>query len=393
MKRNLDHTALPTTEEIKLYQEGKLSPQRTHEIEILAEENPMLGDALEGYSALPLFASVPGVSAAVSQQAASGGMVSGAKGLAALTKSGTAFWHLNGWVIGVAVGISGALIAVALNKEDNESVSSTIQPSEIRAVTENQTDGAQDQVKTADYRSEIETKNGADNHTTLKTERNDQNNSDFENTGIHVAQNKPSDELSESLSTKAIENNVLVDNEKNTPNGSDYLKPNNSSLVAIGMVTIHNHRIADYTDYRRGNWQPLQLSEIGLSANYADYQSRSAEAENPNEISIPYLEYIDQCILAYKQGEYKTAIKGFLTVLNQYTDDINAQFYGAMSYYHHDQPVLALELLEKAEKNPIRAFREETYFYKAKCLKMLNRTDEATLLFKQIVIPSCSNKL
>ncbi|MEY3398832.1 MAG: hypothetical protein RL220_1426, partial [Bacteroidota bacterium] len=41
----------PDTEEIKSYVDGTLNPERAHEIEALALDDPFLADALDGYQA------------------------------------------------------------------------------------------------------------------------------------------------------------------------------------------------------------------------------------------------------------------------------------------------------------------------------------------------------
>lgn len=393
MKKNLDHSVLPTAEEIKLYQEGKLSPGRTHEIELLAEENPMLGDALEGYAALPLFGAVPGVTAAVSQQASSG-ILTGSKGLAAAAKSGTAWWHLNGWVIGVGVGISAALIAVVVSKSsDSTTEQQSIAKNQINAQVEVTASNVEEN---ADYSIEKDIQQPQENKVLVTSSADKESTANKINTNGSESLMEASSQLYspsesiEALPSKEVVGGIVYQND-NLASSDDVsrLKLNNSALVAITMVTLQHHRIADYSDLRSKNWEPLKLEEIGLSANYAGYENKHAEIQNSSVVvSIPYLKYIEQCIIAYDNQEYKFAIKGFQNVLKQYNDDINAQFYCAMSYYHHEQPVLALELLEKAEKNTITAFREEIQFYKAKCLKMLNRTDESTALFKQIAAKS-----
>jgi hypothetical protein len=70
MKNNLEHSAVPTSDEIKLYHEGKLGPMRSHEIELLAQENPLIAEALEGYAAKPAYAMLPLIQAGIIEASA-----------------------------------------------------------------------------------------------------------------------------------------------------------------------------------------------------------------------------------------------------------------------------------------------------------------------------------
>jgi TolA-binding protein len=385
MKKNLDHNALPSVEEIRLYHEGKLSPHRAHEIELIAEENPMLGDALEGFNSFPVFDAVPGISAAVSQQAASGVAASG-KVAAVVSNTGSAWWHLNGWILGLGIGISAAVVTVSLTDDSDKSVTQKVtveqsiasnieteQPEEIIPHTsespENETVAEPAQAGTTPSVLQIGDANSSQT-SSAQYER--------------IVRNTP-EAIHEFIPTRSVE----PINPQNLPSNIETdknLKVENTTLVAVAMVTIQNHRVADYSELRTRTFEPIKLEELGLPTKYADYEvKQQIRMENDGEVGIPYLLYVEQCLLAFKNEEYKTAIKGFNRILSQYEDDINAQFYGAMSYYRNDQPVLALQLFEKAEKNTITSFREEIMFYKAKCLKMLNRTEESTPLFEEVI--------
>jgi tetratricopeptide (TPR) repeat protein len=383
MKRNLDHSALPSAEEIQLYQEGKLAPHRAHEIELIAEENPMLGEALEGFSAFPVFDAVPGITAAVSNQAA--GIATGTKAAAVASYTGSAWWHLNGWILGLGVGVSAALITVAVTTEDNiTSSNETTTFQQPIAQTEQQEVIAEQPVEQDLQLSSEASLADARTSTSVQptTEVNTASNTARYEVSVGVAQVSPAEPIA-AIDIQPVLEKGLLNDELTTVQP---LKLENSSLVAVAMVTIQNHRVADYSQLRTRSFEPMKLEDIGLPANYANYDvKQEAQMSDDKVVAVPYLTFVEQCILAFKHEEYKTAIKGFNRILSQYADDINAQFYGAMSYYGNDQPVLALQLFEKAEKNTITSFREEILFYKAKCLKMLNRTDESTRLFEQVI--------
>lgn len=386
MKKNLEHHALPTAEEIKLYQEGKLSPSRTHEIELLAEENPMLGDALEGYAALPLFASVPSVTTAITQQAASSGTSASVVGVA---ETGATWWQLNGWVIGIGVGVTATIAAIIFTNRDdaNATASSAVANRQTEQIFE--TPGSE-----ASQLNDNEKPNKELATSSEQLKSNDVNNSKelSKLTSAQPKQDADADNyalLSEQTQLQTLEGKeagqVTSGQSPEVAEELPVMKQSRSSYAAVSMIHLQNYRIADYTGLRKSEWDSFTIESLNVPANYGNKEDIKKNDSETKTIAIPYLSYINKCITAYDKAEYKIAINKFNIVLEQYPDDINAQFYGGMSYYKHNQPVLALALFEKAEKNTINSFRDESRFYRAKCLKMLNRTEEANTIFQNIV--------
>lgn len=361
MRRRLEHNALPSVEEIKLYQDGLLSPNRTHEIELLAEENPMLRDALEGYSTFPFFAAVPGVTMAVGQQAASGGL----KGGVTLAKASTA-WTLNGWLVGVgiAVATTAAITAVVVSSENMDTKTHAEPTTLVEAQSDNIANASELKGEEKQSPETILLNTLSDikkeNHQTEDFQHHQENNNSaaIEQEGKHEEIAPPIQELGNQVKIESIKENTL--------------------LLALGVERIQNYRVIDYTQYRRHLWQPLTLADSGDLDN----------EDNTESSALTYEQYLTQCLSAYSQQRYKAAEKGFLSILTQYKTDVNAQFYGAMSYYKHDQPVLALGLFNQVIENQISAFKEEALYYKAKCLKMLNYMEEANAIFLQIASES-----
>jgi TolA-binding protein len=101
--------------------------------------------------------------------------------------------------------------------------------------------------------------------------------------------------------------------------------------------------------------------------------------------SLKYLDYIENCLSYLDHKQYKQAKEGFDALLKFYTDDVNAQFYGAMTRYRAGEYGSAIELFKLTEINAIRAFREDAKFYRAMSMKALGKTSEAKVLFDEII--------
>jgi len=319
MKKSLEHSALPTVEEIKLYQEGKLSPSRTHEIELLAEENPMLGDALEGYAALPLFAAVPSVTAAVGQQAAASsanGVIGGTKGIASFAKSASSLWQLNNWVIGFGiVGVSAAVITTIVMTDESETntamtneVNKPIQTNEEKATL---IEGDEQTASHATESHELKTKEASNSQIVVDNQLPISYTNSISVSETHPSSNIDHESTIESPLPFDIDPIMTVESNPSVVSDEAGLKLSNSSVVAVGITTIMKYKVADYTQLRKATWDKINIEDLSLSANYAAKANKEAE-EQSNKIQIPYLQYIEQCITVYDNQEYRTAINGFL---------------------------------------------------------------------------------
>lgn len=365
MKNNLEHSALPTAEEIRLYHEGQLAPHRSHEIEVLAQENPLLAEALEGFSAIPAYAVVPSIHAAIAQSVGVAG-----------TSVSTPWWHLNGWIITLVIGSAAAIGTTFLISGDVDSDQKLATNSNkvvlstpvIDVVPENNT-------AIPPVVAEISNVN--------KTEIGDTK-KQVENTIGTDSDIKPSETeelipVMETITDEKSKKVILASALEENPT------PKKSSTVAIKIMHILNYKLADYTEIRSKQWEKFTLDDTGLPANFSSFEERKKYLDEHPEKSTPYVEYISQCIKAFDEAKYNLAIQRFNVVLKEYPDDVNAQFYSAMSFFHTGEYERAIALFSKSEKNMIKTFDEESWYYHAKSLKAAGQVDEANALFTKVV--------
>lgn len=377
MKNNLEHSALPTPDELRLYHEGKLGPMRSHEIELLAQENPLLAEALEGFSAKPAYAMLPMIQAGIVQ--ASGGAIAGgtagATG-AAILKAGTPWWHLNGWWIGVVTGTvaaTGTAVVMEYSKDsesENKPVAGDAKQSELYVQSD-----VTPMSDTASYAEELKQYSETKEKVTITS-----NTTPTQQPTEVLVQRSPS----EIGTIQPVSGSDISINPTNQGDG-EMIEPKRTSTIAIGIIHVLNYKLADYTALRQNAWQKFSLDEVGLPAKFNNEEERKRYLiQNPDQ-SIPYVEYISQCIKAYDENKFALAIDRFAEVLKQYPDDVNALFYTGMSHYMSGNYTTALDLFSKVEKNFINTFNEEALFYHGKSLKKLDRYEDAISYFAKVV--------
>lgn len=390
MKSNLEHSALPDPDEIKAYQEGKLDGARAHEIEMIAQENPLLADAIEGYSGNPAYHMLPGIAATVATVAGTTVATGAAAGTLATTVAGAVkvsapWWHLNGWIIGTAVGTT----AVVSTYYVNETIQEKKEKANHAEIILNAGDTSASAGNTIPYDPTLISAENPDNQTALSESSGE--------APLDLTQGMSATDdnvLTKQKATNSRNGGADVPDKIPSVSGSALIPEGKSrdinitatsSTVAINIVKVHNYKIADYTSIRSNTWERFSVGDNGLPAQFESESEREKFRNEQPENVVPYMDYVGECIKTFDSEKYQMALDRFGVILHQYSDDVNAQFYSAMSYYHLKNPLMAIEFLTSVEKNVIRTFNEEAFFYHALCLKDLGETDGANSYFVKVV--------
>jgi TolA-binding protein len=384
MKNHMEHSVLPSPEEIRKYQEGKLNAARSHEIELIAQENPLLADAIEGFGGNPAYHLIPGITAAVSTAAgvaSTTGVMAGAA--AGVVKATSPWWHLNGWIIGATAGTSVAVGTYYINENIQEKKQITANQTTSLNPVETQTtnivsyDALLESVETADEPAQSASVLSGTNQYVQQSELVKTGN-EVEKGSALIDDNSKSN-VPQKISS--ISGPGIIQGSQSQQDDA----PRPSSTVAINIMKVLNYKMADYTAIRSNTWEKFSAEENGLPAKWESEAERVQFQKDHPELIIPYIEYVTTCISAFDNGKYQVAIDRFGIILDQYPDDVNAQFYSAMSHYHLKNQQGAIALFLKVEKNVIRTFNEEAFFYHAKCTKEVGDPDTANSLFVKVV--------
>jgi TolA-binding protein len=384
MKNHMEHSVLPSPEEIRKYQEGKLNAARSHEIELIAQENPLLADAIEGFGGNPAYHLIPGITAAVSTAAgvaSTTGVMAGAA--AGVVKATSPWWHLNGWIIGATAGTSVAVGTYYINENIQEkkqitaNQTTSLNPVEAQTTDIVSYDALLESVETADEPAQSASVLSGTNQYVQQSELVKTGN-EVEKGSALIDDNSKSN-VPQKISS--ISGPGIIQGSQSQQDDA----PRPSSTVAINIMKVLNYKMADYTAIRSNTWEKFSAEENGLPAKWESEAERVQFQKDHPELIIPYIEYVTTCISAFDNGKYQVAIDRFGIILDQYPDDVNAQFYSAMSHYHLKNQQGAIALFLKVEKNVIRTFNEEAFFYHAKCAKEVGDPDTANSLFVKVV--------
>lgn len=394
MKNVNNRTQLPTLEELRLYQEGKLPAQRAQEIEAEAKTNPLLSEAMEGFAVLPVFAAVPGVETFLGQgaQAAASASVAGGTQAASVTAGWMTAKTLIIAAVSATVAITGTLLVV--NNSSNDATVAS--PVKVQVDPAPPSEEKTDELNTATQEGSISLESSAiaENNNTVESLVSTQNSSNASEANNSI--------LTAEASQLTVNDNDLMQPEgselssesgtsqinSNSNNSSSESPSGSNSVVGINIKHILNFQVADYSSFIGETPSKPAVETGGVAAQYASKEEQAqAEAQAAKEGKskrIPYMQYLTTCISSIDRGDFKQAIEEFGVILEQYPDDVNAQFYSAHAYYQLGEYDKALGLYDKALGNKITKFKDESEFYKAKSLKALGRTEEANKIFTKI---------
>mgnify|MGYP002621061740 CR=1 FL=1 len=352
MSVNKEHIDLQT---IKDYFEGKLSPEEMHALEMKAQNDPFLYDAMEGYEAHP-----EGMERIAKLQAQSGG-------------SGSFFGKGTLTVLGIAavVYITALMIKPEISSTETSLVEAvdTTQYEEVEIVPES--------IDTFDYAETAE-----------------------QITPDEIKKSKPllkdsNEELAQKLEEEESVNEVInIEEEMILENHNELIleDANKSSSIQAPFIYQYDMYVVDYRSIERKNevinYTRYEFS--GLSAEFEDELARENSYDRETNVEVPYMEYLERSMYYFSKGQYKKALNRYVTILEQYPKDLNAHFYGALCYYDMKQYNQALNLFTNLLKfeNEIGfiAFRQEAKWYQAKTLLKLNKKKEALVILDEIIV-------
>ncbi len=149
-------------------------------------------------------------------------------------------------------------------------------------------------------------------------------------------------------------------------------------------VFLSDLKNVDYRAYRNRPIKVRNTLDVGIPASQSSKEEKQ-EFPSLQMVEITYIDYLTTSSEFFSQGQYKTALKHYLTILDTYPDDVNANFYGGLCYFNLGQFDQATELLRKSYTLGYGNFREEARWFTAKALVEQNHTIKARYLLGEIV--------
>jgi TolA-binding protein len=150
-------------------------------------------------------------------------------------------------------------------------------------------------------------------------------------------------------------------------------------------IYIHDVKLLDYRIYRsRPQIKTKQLIINGTPASQENKNQDPIDISEWKTIDIPYIEFIDETISIFAKGNNKKALTKMEQILENYPDDLNANFYSGICYYNLNEFNKAINAFEKCLSSQFNNFNEEAEWYLAKSFQANNEDEKARILFEKI---------
>jgi TolA-binding protein len=204
-----------------------------------------------------------------------------------------------------------------------------------------------------------------------------------------VVENKKEIQKTVTYTNAPGETPILIEEEFKNVEDFEIIPENSNFSKAELVPATHLHDLF-VVDYRR-----IEREHTDVIYTKYEFSGTSAEFETENhennaelletKVEMPYWEYLSKTLEFFSRENYKNSLNRFLTILEQYPEDMNALFYGGLCYYNLGNFNKALDFFEKLLAIELNAFKEEGAWYKAKTLLKLGRKNEAKIVLDEII--------
>jgi hypothetical protein len=330
----------PTAAQLIAYVEGRLSPEEQHRVELAMEADPFVLEAVEGLR-------MPGAIEAAAQMEhprPSGGSVSWMA------------WAVGGAIL-FGVGVIYFTQGDAIKMSDPPPTVSTVPPQQAELSTNELADLP---LEEAEIAAAIELP---------LTQQIGRSEDQQQLSETPVVRDAPVDRLEE-RGTRVI-----------TTAPAPAVSPARPARSSVQLLYLHDLKLVHPKElYARD--PVMELGNGGVDASYGD---RGQQQTDRNAIrNVTYTSYMDEALDRFARNDNRGCLEELRFLMDQYPDDVNAQFYAGLCCYNLGLYKRARLFLHQAAIHNVDVFHEEATWYHALTLQRLGELDAATEAFSRI---------
>ncbi len=155
-----------------------------------------------------------------------------------------------------------------------------------------------------------------------------------------------------------------------------------------GTIDRYGLKLYDYSnEYGKDDWKD-GLQSKGVPPEYKDKQQMKEAADEDvmtrSTQTFTYDQVLDQAAKDFDAGQYVKSEESWKLIRDNYSDNVNAQFYGGLCNKELNKSDKALTLLKQAEDNKIPVFQEEAIWLQALVYEQKGDTENAQKLFRKV---------
>jgi len=156
------------------------------------------------------------------------------------------------------------------------------------------------------------------------------------------------------------------------------------------LLVIQGYKVVDYREaYQEQYERRMSVSYVSESVS-AGFESKAdknlaSKETKASTVEITYQDALGKAMRLFKNKQYRDALQEFDNISAKHHEEVNAQFYAGLCWFHLDQYASALKKFNLVLKNNNTEFNEETNWYKALTLFNMENIPAAKKLLKKMV--------
>ena len=154
----------------------------------------------------------------------------------------------------------------------------------------------------------------------------------------------------------------------------------------IGTLFLSKLLVVDYTKIYN---TVITVPNFELTGTTADKENKDDNGNIELDVhtytqKITYMNFLEKTQLKFRKNKFKDALKDYRTILNHYSNDVNAHFYMALCYFNINKQNKAIEHFDRVLNHDFNTFHEEAKWYKAISLHELGKTSKCITILNEI---------
>ncbi len=160
-----------------------------------------------------------------------------------------------------------------------------------------------------------------------------------------------------------------------------------NSLIKVNSFVkyLQELLIVDYSKIRTSKIKHSVFELSGIPASSENLHSPKPENDLINVKSVDYDEFLLNAMIDFRKNRFKSALKKYKIILQQYPDDINGLFYGALCYFNINQFSNAIDHFDGCINHFYNTFDEEANWYKGLSLYEQNELNSCIEALNNII--------
>lgn len=186
---------------------------------------------------------------------------------------------------------------------------------------------------------------------------------------------------------------LLINEEKEIINAesedkNEITEANTTNVISSNIGTLFLSRLL-VVDYSNIYTKVITVPNFELTGTTADKENKtdnggSELAVNTYTQKITYVDFLQETQLKFRRNKFKDALKDYRTILNHYSNDVNAHFYMALCYFNINKQRKAIQHFDRVLSHEFNTFHEEAKWYKAISLHELGKTSKCITILNEI---------